>query len=357
MDKKTPLYACHEALGGKIVPFGGFLLPVQYPTGINAEHMTVREHAGIFDVSHMGEALLEGPDAVKNLNRILTNRFGKLAIGGCRYTIMLYEDGGCVDDLIVYRRGEDRFLLILNAANADKDVAWIKDHLEGDVTFENISDKVGQIALQGPESKEVIAKLTDVEALPTKYYTFKENLTVAGVNCLVSRTGYTGEFGYEIYMKAEDAPTVWKALLEAGALPCGLGARDTLRLEASMPLYGHELSDKIDPLSAGLSFVVKLDKPFIGRDALLAKGEPKCVRVGLKAIDRGVLREHQDIYLGEEKVGVTSSGTMIPGKRQSFAMGYVAREHAEIGTILEVDVRGRRVKAEIVPMPFYNAAK
>ena len=357
MDRKTPLYDTHVRLGGKIVPFGGFLLPVQYPTGINAEHLAVRSHAGLFDVSHMGEALLEGPDALANLNRILTNRFDSLAEGGCRYSIMLYENGGCVDDLIVYRRGADRFLLILNAANTEKDVAWIREHLEGEVRFEDISATLAQIALQGPDSLEILSGLCRAEELPVKYYTFRENVTVAGANCLVSRTGYTGERGYELYLKPEDAPKVWLALEEAGAVPCGLGARDTLRLEAGMPLYGHELSEKLDPVSAGLGFAVKRDKAFIGRDALPEEGKTERVRVGLKALDRGVMREHQAIFSGEGQIGETTSGTMIPGNRVSCAMAYVDRAFAQNGTRVEVDVRGRRLAAEVVPLPFYSRAK
>ena len=352
MEKKTPLYACHERLGGRIVPFAGFLLPVQYPTGINAEHLAVRTHAGIFDVSHMGEAALEGPDALKNLNRILTNRFDSLAVGGCRYSIMLYDNGGCVDDLIVYRRGEDRFLLILNAANTEKDVAWIRDHLEGNVRFENVSDRWAQIALQGPDSPALLERIAKADELPEKYYTFREDVAVAGISCLVSKTGYTGETGYELYMAPEDAPAVWEALEAIGAVPCGLGARDTLRLEAGMPLYGHELGPDKDPVSAGLSFAVKTDKPFIGRDALLARGEPVRVRVGLRATDRGVLREEQSVSHGETVVGETTSGTMIPGSRVSCAMAYVEREFAAVGTRLEVDVRGRKIGAEVVPLPF-----
>lgn len=357
MDKKTPLYDRHVALGGTIVPFGGFLLPVQYKTGVLTEHNTVREHVGIFDVSHMGEALLSGPDALANLNAILTNSFDSMKTGACRYTIMLYPDGGCVDDLIVYRRGEDSFLLVLNASNTDKDVAWIREHLTGDVTFENISDKVAQIAVQGPETKAVMAGLTDLEALPRKYYSFKEHVTVAGCDCLVSRTGYTGEFGYEIYTAAENAETIWNALLEKGAMPCGLGARDTLRLEAGMPLYGHEISETIDPVTAGLGFAIKMDKPFIGRDALLAKGEPAMERVGLRVTGRGIIREHQDIYQGDVKVGNTTSGTFCPFLKVACAMAYVEKDKAVPGTPVEVEVRGRRVACEVTALPFYNRAK
>ena len=357
MDRKTPMYDCHERLGGRIVPFGGFLLPVQYPAGINAEHLAVRTHAGLFDVSHMGEATLEGPDALENLNRILTNRFDSLKIGGCRYTIMLYENGGCVDDLIVYRRGEDRFLLILNAANTEKDVAWIREHLEGDVRFEDISATVAQIALQGPDSLQILSGLCDAAQLPEKYYTFREDIAVAGVSCLISRTGYTGEHGYELYMPAQDGPKVWEALIALGVQPCGLGARDTLRLEAGMPLYGHELGPDRDPVSAGLSFAVKTDKPFIGRNALPDPAACRQVRVGLKALDRGVLREHMRVLRDGAEIGVTTSGTMIPGARVSVAMAYLNREEAVVGNRVEVEVRGRNILSEIVPLPFYSRTR
>ena len=357
MERKTPLYACHEQLGGRIVPFAGFLLPVQYPTGINAEHIAVRTKVGIFDVSHMGEAVLEGPDALANLNAILTNRFDSLAVGGCRYSLMLYENGTCVDDLIVYRRGTDRFLLILNAANTEKDVQWIRGHLTGSVCFEDISSTLAQIAVQGPDSAKLMAGLCAAESLPVKYYTFHESVSVAGCDCLVSRTGYTGEQGYELYMKPEDAPVVWQALLDAGAVPCGLGARDTLRLEAGMPLYGHELSDAFVPAGAGLSFAVKTDKPFIGRDAFVQAEGSVRARAGLKAIGRGVLREHMTVMLDGAAVGETTSGTMIPGKRESCAMAYVDRECAVPGTHLFVDVRGRGVECEVVPLPFYSRTR
>jgi len=358
MELKTPLYSQHEHLEGKIVSFAGYLLPVQYSGGVIAEHKAVRERAGIFDVSHMGEAILEGPDAVANLDHLLTNRFGDMSLGGARYAVMLYEDGGTVDDLIVYRRGEEKFLLVLNASNKDKDVAWIAEHLTGNVRFADISDQVAQIALQGPDSKAVLTTLVPEAQLPGKYYTFTENVTVAGVSCMVSRTGYTGEFGYELYMAPEGAEAVWCALLEAGAQPCGLGARDTLRLEAAMPLYGHELSAEIDPITAGLDIVVKLDKEdFIGKAALVEKGTPGKVRVGLKVTGRGIVREHEAVFIGDTRVGETTSGTHCPTLNVGCAMAYIDRHHSEVGTAVEVEVRGRRVAAEIVSLPFYSKTK
>lgn len=358
LEKKTPLYEKHVALGGKMVPFAGYLLPVQYQSGVIAEHMAVRGHAGLFDVSHMGEALLTGPDAEKNLDHILSNSFAGMPVGAARYALMLYENGGVVDDLIVYRLGGQQFFLVLNAANTEKDLAWLRGHLSGDAALEDLSPRVAQIALQGPEAKALISTVADAAQLPQKYYTFTREMQVAGARCLVSRTGYTGEMGYELYLDPADAPGVWDALVAAGASPCGLGARDTLRLEAAMPLYGHELSATIDPLTAGLGFAVKLEKTdFIGKGALLAVGEPKRVRAGLKVTGRGVLREEQDVYQDGKKVGVTTSGTHCPAVGVSCAMAYLDRAAAAVGTAVEVDVRGRRVAAEVVPLPFYKKSK
>ena len=248
MALKTPLYDQHVALEGKIVEFAGYLLPVQYPTGVITEHMAVREKVGLFDVSHMGEVIISGKDALKNLNYILTNDFTNLAIGRVRYSVMCYEDGGCVDDLIVYRMDEEKYLIVVNASNRHKDVEWMKAHLSGDVEFKDASDEYGQVALQGPLSKDVLSRFTEV---PEKYYSFIET-KILDYPCIVSQTGYTGEYGFEIYASNEAIVEIWKALLEdERVIPCGLGARDTLRLEASMPLYGHEMDETISPLETG----------------------------------------------------------------------------------------------------------
>lgn len=360
MDKRTPLYETHVELGGKMVSFGGFEMPVQYPAGVIKEHMAVREAVGIFDVSHMGELVISGPDALSELNRILTNDFTNMQVGRIRYSVLCNENGGCVDDLIVYKMAEDKYLLVVNAANTDKDREWIKAQIKGNVDFMDISETVGQIAIQGPKSKEVMTKLVgDESLLPEKYYWFTPYVTIAGVQCLVSQTGYTGSFGYEVYTPAEGVVTVWNAMLEAGKefglLPCGLGARDTLRLEAAMPLYGHEMNDDISPLEAGLDFGVKMNKEdFIGKAGIEAKGEPKVKRVGIKVTGRGIAREHCDIYMDGEKVGETTSGTHCPFLGYAVAMGYVPVEKSEEGTKLEIDVRGRRIEGEIVQLPFYK---
>ena len=357
MEKKTPLYAKHEALFGRIVPFAGYLLPVQYPSGVIAEHMAVREKAGIFDVSHMGEVSCYGANALSYLNRILTNRFDTMPVGAARYALMLYENGGVVDDLIVYRTGEDSFFIVLNAANTAKDIAWMRQHLQDDVTLTDLSDDIAQIALQGPLAQSVLTHFCKSEELPQNNYTFTTRMLVAGVECFVSRTGYTGECGYELYMAPQFAPVIWDALLSAGAVPCGLGCRDTLRLEAAMPLYGHELGPDITPLAAGLGFAVKMDKAdFIGKQALLAQGTPKRVRVGLKATGRGIMREHEPVLINGNEIGITTSGTHCPYLGGASAMAYVDAAHCAVGTAVTVLVRGRAVEAEIVPLPFYKRA-
>jgi len=365
MDKKTPLYDCHVQAKGKIVPFAGYLLPVQYETGVIAEHMAVRTKAGLFDVSHMGEVILTGKDALNNVQMLVTNDCSTMVDGQVKYSPMCNENGGVVDDLLVYRKKSDSYLLVINAANRFKDVEWMKQHLFGEVIFEDISDKVAQIALQGPNSKEILGKLTKKEDIPVKYYSFSEDIIVAGITCLVSKTGYTGEDGYELYCSNSDAIKLWDALLEAGntlpeigyggLIPCGLGARDTLRLEAAMPLYGHEMDDTVTPLETGLGFAVKMDKEdFVGKAGILAKGKPTRTRVGLNITGRGIAREHCQVYYGDELIGTTTSGTHCPYLGRPVAMALLDITHSEIGTQVEVDVRGRRIAAEIVGLPFYK---
>ncbi len=355
MERKTPLYEEHVKANGKIVPFAGFLLPVQYKDGVIVEHMIVRNKVGIFDVSHMGEAILEGKDALANLNYIMTNDFTNLKVGSCRYTLMLYPDGGQVDDLIVYRKGEEKFLLVLNASNTEKDISWIEKHLQGDCKIRDISDDVAQIAIQGPDAKAFMEKLCNVEELPQKYYTFTEKMEVAGKECLVSRTGYTGEFGYEIYAQADEVAVIWSAMIELGVLPCGLGARDTLRLEAAMPLYGHELSKDIHVGSTNLSFAIKTAKEdFIGKEAIVNPPANLPTRVGLKVVGRGIVRGEEKIFSEGKEVGFTTSGTHCPYLGAAFAMGYIESGLAEEGTALTVEVRGRQIEVEVVPLPFYK---
>ena len=357
--KRTPLYAAHLRCGGKMVEFGGFEMPVQYKTGVIREHMAVRTACGLFDVSHMGEVLLEGPDAVRNLNMLLTNDYSVMEEGQARYSPMCNEQGGTVDDLIVYRIAGDRYFIVVNASNREKDVAWIREHLSGDVKATDISDTMGQIALQGPLAEKILRKLTDQENIPGRSYFACWDRDVGGIRCIVSRTGYTGSDGFELYVAAERTEALWDMLLKAGEeeglIPCGLGARDTLRLEAGMPLYGHELSDSISPITSGLSYFVKMDKPdFIGKAALVAAGAPTQCRVGLKAVGRGIPREHQEVYDGERLVGHTTSGTHCPYVGYPASMAIVEIGYKAPGTRLEVDVRGRRVEVEVVKLPFYR---
>ena len=363
MELKTPLYDAHVKAGGKIVPFAGYLLPVQYGTGVITEHMAVREKAGLFDVSHMGEVLCQGKDALANLQKLLTNDFTNMVDGQARYSPMCNENGGTVDDLIVYKRGDNDYFIVVNAANKDKDYQWMLDHQFGEVTFTDASSQYGQIALQGPKAMEILKKLTAEENIPKKYYHAVFDTEVAGIPCIISKTGYTGEDGVELYLTCENAEKMWDALLEAGKdeglIPCGLGARDTLRMEAAMPLYGHEMDDEISPIETGLKFAVKMGKEedFIGKKAMEERGEPKITRIGLKVTGRGIIREHQDIYIGEKKIGHTTSGTHCPFLGYPIAMALVDAGSVEIGNKVEVDVRGRKVEAEVIALPFYKRAK
>ena len=361
MPKKTPLYESHIALGGRMVEFAGYCLPVQF-TGVIPEHLAVRGGAGLFDVSHMGEVILEGPDAVNNLNFLLTNDFSRMSDGRVRYTLMCNESGGVIDDLLVYRFDLHKYMLVLNASNIQKDIEWIRGHLTGGVVFADISDQTAEIALQGPASESILSKLTGANSLPEKYYTFNSCVNLSGCDCLVSRTGYTGEDGFEIYCKPEDARPLWDRLLaagkESGLIPAGLGARDTLRLEAGMPLYGHEMNEEITPYEAGLGFAVKTEKEdFIGKQALLEKSNPSRKRAGLKMISRGIAREGCGVFGGGENIGYVTSGTHLPSLGYACAMALINTGYVVPGSRLTVDVRGKPVEAEVVSLPFYSRNK
>ncbi len=352
--KRTPLYDAHLALGGKMVEFCGWMLPVQY-SGILQEHKAVRESCGLFDVSHMGELTARGPGALNFLNHIATNDFTSMQDGQCRYSPICYPDGGTVDDLIVYRFHEDEYLIIVNAANREKDYQWMRENLLPDMELADISDTMAQLALQGPAWRDVLARAGVTDPLPEKPYTFLPKVSVAGVPCLVSRTGYTGEPGIELYLKPSDAPIVMAALLAGGAVPCGLGARDLLRFECAMPLYGHELSDKITPLECGLKSFVKMTKPsFIGKDAL-ERRPPARKRIGLALVDKGIAREHCPVF--DETgtlVGETTSGGPAPALGRNVAMALVTLEAAEKAELF-IEVRGKQLKAEKVKLPFYKS--
>lgn len=361
MELKTALYDTHVKYNGKMVPFAGYMLPVQY-SGVIAEHMAVRTKAGLFDVSHMGEFTCKGKDALNNLQHLLTNDFTNMIDGQARYSPMCNEQGGTVDDLIVYKIKDNSYFIVVNAANKDKDFAWMTTHQFGDVIFEDISSDISQIALQGPKALEILRKLTQEQYIPQKYYHCVFNAIVNGVDCIVSRTGYTGEDGFEIYLKNVYVAQLWEALMEAGeefgVIPCGLGARDTLRLEAAMPLYGHEMNDTIDPLETGLSFAVKLQKKdFIGKKSIEVKGPLTRKRIGLKVLGRGIIREHEEVYVSEKLIGHTTSGTHCPYLGYPVAMALLDINYIEIGTRVEVLVRGRKIEAEVVKLPFYMAQK
>ncbi len=362
MDKRTPLYDTHVKYGGKIVSFGGFELPVQYTAGVKAEHMAVRTKAGMFDVSHMGEVLVQGEKSLDFLNYVLTNDFTDLKPGFARYSPMCNENGGTVDDLIVYMKAENDYFVVVNAANTEKDFAWMVDHKIDGVELSNVSDDYGQIALQGPLAEKILKKVVDEKYIPAEYYTCIFDGLFKDIPVMISRTGYTGEDGFEIYMPAANAPEVWETLMAAGEedglLPCALGARDTLRMEAAMPLYGHEMNDEISPRTAGLGFAVKMDKPdFIGKAALEADKPLKNRRVGLKVTGRGILREHLDIYRDGKVIGHTTSGTFLPYLGASYALAIVESGAREIGAPCQVDVRGRMVDCEMVGLPFYKREK
>lgn len=354
MEKKTPLYECHVALKATMVPFAGYLMPVQYPQGILFEHRSVREKAGLFDVSHMGELHLLGKDALRNLNTLVSNDFTDLPIGKIRYGVLVRKDGTAVDDLLVYHFNEDDYWIVVNASNTDKDLAYFTNNLSGDVIIQNESEAWGQLALQGPHAEKILAKLTSL--IPTAYYLFLPHVEVGGIMTLISRTGYTGEDGFEIYCKAIDTVSLWNLLLKTGAedglVPCGLGARDTLRLEAAMPLFGHELNDDTTPLEAGLSMFTKLDKAsFIAQEAL--RIPPLRRRIGLILSDRGIAREHCPILLNGKIIGEVTSGTMSPTLGKAIAMGIINAEYIN-ETEFVIDVRGRLLKAQKTKLPFYK---
>ena len=361
--KRTPLFESYKKLGAKVIDFGGWELPVQF-SSILEEHETVRTQAGLFDVSHMGEFIVEGKDAESFINSIVSNDITKVEINQAQYSAMCYEDGGTIDDLIVYKLADEKYLFVPNAANVDKDYAWINEHLKGDVTLTNISDEVGQLAIQGPKAESILQKLTDIDLSQMVFYHFAQNVTISGItDILVSRTGYTGEDGFELYLAADKVAELWDKLLEAGKedglKPCGLGARDTLRLEARLNLYGQELSKDINPLEAGIGFAVKLTKEadFIGKEALVKQKEEGLKRkvVGIVLTGRGIPRTGYKVFSADnEEIGFVTSGTQSPTLKKSIGLAIVSTEHAKIDTELKVEIRNKLVDAVIVKPPFYK---
>ena len=349
---KTPLYDIHLELNGKMVEYAGYYLPIQY-SGIIEEHNIVRNNVGLFDVSHMGQFIIEGKDGLKFINLLVSNDITNLQVNKIRYSPMLNENGGIIDDLLIYKLDEEEYMLVVNAANKEKDFKWIIDNLIDDVIVYDASDNICQIAIQGPNSEKVMKKLTD--KLPERFYSFIE-VDINGTNVLVSRTGYTGEDGFELYFDSNEGINMYKELLKAGKefeiKPCGLGCRDTLRLEASLPLYGHEMSEEISPLDTGLERFVKFDKDnFIGKDSLKDKNK---TRIGLKIVDRGIVREDSEILFEDKQIGITTSGTFLPYLNGAYAMAIVDKEYSKVGNIVECIVRNRKIKAEIISLPFYK---
>ena len=363
--KRTPLFEIHRELGARMVEFGGWEMPVQY-TGVIDEHRAVRERAGLFDVSHMGEFRVEGSGAEAFLQGLVPNNVARLAMDQALYTQICRPDGGTVDDLIIYRRGEQHYMVVVNAGTMEKDWGWFSEHAAGhdDFTLTNISAETALLALQGPLATTILQPLT-AEPLAEIAYYHSHPATVAGIACILSRTGYTGEDGFELYCAWQDAPALWRALTEAGTphglLPAGLGARDTLRLEAGYCLYDHELTEEITPLEAGLGWTVKLDKgvDFVGREALLAEKQQGLRRklVGIEMRDRGVPRAGYPILLDGQPIGAVTSGTMCPTLQRPAGMGYVPVEHAKLGTEIAVEIRGKPVAAVVAALPFYKRAK
>lgn len=361
--KRTVLYDVYREHGGKTIDFGGFDLPVQF-TSIKEEHEAVRTKAGMFDVSHMGEFFLWGKDSETCLQKICTNDISKLAIGRALYTVMCNEEGGTIDDLLVYKLDDLRFMLIVNAGNIEKDKNWILSHLEGEVEFEDRSEDMALIAVQGPNSAEIVQQIFTDNIKELKYFTFIENANSEHTSAIVSRTGYTGEDGFEIYCDKEDAIYFWKKLIEAGKeyglVPCGLGARDTLRFESCLPLYGQELDDTISPFEAKVGFVVKLQKEdFIGKKALQKQKEEGLTRksVGIEMIDRGIPRHGYKVFSGDEEIGFVTTGTQSPLTKRNIGLALLSTEYTEIDTEIFVEIRGKKAKAKVVSTPFYKRDK
>ncbi|MFC4356156.1 glycine cleavage system aminomethyltransferase GcvT [Chryseomicrobium palamuruense] len=356
---RTPLYDLYASYGAKTIDFGGWDLPVQF-SSIKEEHEAVRTKAGLFDVSHMGEVFITGSDSQAFVQNLVTNDISKLVPGRAMYAAMCYEDGGTVDDLLVYMMGENHYLLVVNASNIDKDVEWMNRHVTGDVHIDNQSDQWGLLALQGPLSQQILQTLTETDLTEVKFFRFVQG-QVSGRDVLISRTGYTGEDGFEIYAKNEDLPALWEAIIEAGKsdglLPAGLGARDTLRFEACLPLYGQELSKDISPLEAGIGFAVKLTKDgFIGKEAIEKKGQPRKL-VGIEMIDKGIPRHGYPVFIGGQRIGEVTTGTQSPTLKKNIGLALLSNEFTEIGQELEVELRGKRLRAVVVPTPFYKRAK
>ncbi len=359
---RTPLYEAHKALGARLVEFGGWEMPVRY-SGDIAEHQAVRQRAGLFDVCHMGEFIATGPGALDFLQSLVPNNVARLTENQALYTQILRPDGGVIDDLIIYHLGPERYMIVVNAGTMEKDWAWFSEHAANSsgLNIENKSSATGLLALQGPLAQRILQPLTATPLADIAYYHCLPG-SVSGTDCLISRTGYTGEDGFELYCDASAVNDLWNHLIASGTpeglLPAGLGARDTLRLEAAYCLYGHELTEEITPLEAGLGWTVKLDKgvDFIGREALQAQKRDGLRRklIGIELTERGVPRAGYPLQRDGAPVGALTSGTMAPTLNKPIGLGYVTPDAASVGTALTVEIRGKPVAATIVPLPFYK---
>ena len=357
--KATPLLGLHKELGAKLVPFVGWNMPIQF-AGVLSEHTCVRERVGLFDVSHMGEIEVKGKDAKKFLQFLLSNNVEKMFDGSILYSLMCYETGGVVDDLLAYRFSENHYFLCVNASNSDKDYDWIARHASSfNVNIKNTSSETSQLALQGPDAKNVLQSLCDISLDDLSYYNFRKGM-VNNVESLISRTGYTGEDGFELYLSPEKVSEVFRSLMEQGRSygiqPIGLGARDTLRIEMGYPLYGNEIDNNPTPLDAGLGWVIKFDKgEFLGRGSLLKQkeqGSPRRKLVGLKLLTRGVPRAHYQVFKNGESVGEVTSGTFSPTLNTGVGLCYVSSEYSDIGNHLDVKIRDQLVATEVIQLPF-----
>lgn len=358
--KNTALTSKHISLGAKMVPFAGYNMPVQYE-GINLEHATVRNGVGVFDVSHMGEFILKGDEALDLIQRVTSNDASKLYDGKVQYSCLPNEDGGIVDDLLVYRINEKTYLLVVNASNIEKDWNWIQQFNTKSVEMQNISDQTSLLAIQGPKAADALQSLTDIDLASMEYYTFKKG-TFAGINnVLVSATGYTGAGGFEIYFENQYADQMWDAIFKAGAdfgiKPIGLAARDTLRLEMGFCLYGNDIDDSTSPIEAGLGWITKFTKPFTNATALQAQKDAGVIRklIGFEMIDRGIPRHDYPIVDADDNViGKVTSGTQSPSLQKAIGMGYVTKDFSKEGTEIYVEIRNQKIKAKVVKFPFYK---
>ncbi|UFJ42945.1 glycine cleavage system aminomethyltransferase GcvT [Brevibacillus humidisoli] len=362
--KRTPLFPVYAQYGAKTIDFGGWEMPVQF-TSISQEHEAVRTKAGLFDVSHMGEVEVKGAGALHYLQRLTTNDVSKLVPGQAHYSAMCYPDGGTVDDLLVYKLAEDHYWLVINASNIDKDLDWMKQHLTDQVTVENISSQIALLAIQGPLAETILQRLATIDLSQIGFFRFQQDVSLDGISTLVSRSGYTGEDGFELYVSADQAVSLWDKLMaageEEGLTPCGLGARDTLRFEAKLPLYGQELSREITPIEAGIGFAVKPDKeiPCIGCDVLKQQKEQGAPRklVGIEMIDRGIPRTDYPVYAGDKRIGVVTTGTQSPTLKKNVGLALLDKAYTALDTAVDVEVRGKRLKAKVVATPFYKRSK